>query len=103
MSSFYNMIRLQKCIIAAILVTLLPNLKMFLSVEFNFGNHQPEQLLKISEISREISAVEFCYSKAIAFFILLMFLKFMILWNYIMIYGALLLILISSQPYLNLK
>ena len=38
--------------------------------------------------------------------ILLMFLKLMILWNFIMIYEDLLLILlilVSSQPYLNLK
>ena len=35
--------------------------------------------------------------------ILLMFVKLMILWNFIMIYETLLLILVSSQSYLKIK
>ena len=90
-------------------MTLLPNLKMFLFVEINFGNHHPEWLLKTSEVfERNIcGGVLLKLSHCLLSFtvILLMFLKLTILLNFIMIYEdffLILLILVSPQPYLNL-
>ena len=48
-------------------MSLLPTLKMLLFLEINFGNHLPNNFSKFRKFPTEISAVEFCYSKAIAF------------------------------------
>ena len=40
--AYKNIFRLQDYTIESMLVTLLPNLKMLLFVEINFGNHHPE-------------------------------------------------------------
>ena len=40
---------------------------MFLFVENNFGKHHPNNFKKSQKLSKEISALEFCYSYAIAF------------------------------------
>ena len=48
-------------------MSLLPTFENVLFLEINFGNHLPNNFSKFRKLSREISAVEFCYSKAIAF------------------------------------
>ena len=80
----------------------------FENVEISFGNRHPESILKILEVfKRNISAGVLFKPLSLRLTVIsLMFLKLMILWYFIMIYEDLLLILlilVSSQPYLNFK
>ena len=87
-------------------MSLLAALKMFLFLEINsettfqiisqnFESFQ-EKYLRWSSVIVKPLPLRFTV-------ILFMFLKLLILWNVIMIYEALFLILVCSQPYLNLK